>query len=331
MTSLITLILVLYLGIIFFFYFFLRKEKNSRLFLRNISFEGGSSNDQNLITNLYHTELDTAITTNHIKTSLFNILYYSVIFFIFVNILSVIFVSFYLSKNNILYESIEVGNELFDEQIYNTMAKVLNPLLQISVYLICFIGIFIASKNMIRSDFLRFNKSMIHMILIGIGLIFLVNIFSNVLLTFLGLSDESKNEQSITEMLFYNKTSFIITAITTIVLAPVVEELVFRKSIFNLCGNNTALGFITSSIIFGGLHVIASSTTALSELIQGVGTYDAFIKEVFYIIPYSLMGACIGYVYVKSKRNIAATILCHALNNTISLVLSVISYIALTN
>ena len=104
-----------------------------------------------------------------------------------------------------------------------------------------------------------------------------------------------------------NSNGIVFIVLSAVLIGPVVEELVFRKSIFGLIKNNT-IAILVSSIIFGAIHLTAEASFA-EALING--------------ISYFAMGLVFGFIYIKNQRNIMAPIAVHILVNLISVVGSI--------
>jgi CAAX protease family protein len=119
---------------------------------------------------------------------------------------------------------------------------------------------------------------------------------------------ESINQISIVRML--NSDGVIFIVLSAVIIGPIVEELVFRKSIFGLISNQK-LALVVSSVIFGAIHLTAEASI-VSALINGVS--------------YFTMGAIFGYIYIKNNKNIMAPIVVHILINLISVVASIILF-----
>ena len=100
-----------------------------------------------------------------------------------------------------------------------------------------------------------------------VGLIIMV--FSNTILALLTNGGIAGNEETVRAMF---KMSPVYMYISAVLFAPVVEELVFRQGIRNICGKNIIF-IIVSGFLFGGLHVMSSISTTL---------------DLFYIIPYNI-------------------------------------------
>ena len=91
--------------------------------------------------------------------------------------------------------------------------------------------------------------------------------------------------------------------ISTVVLAPVAEELLHRGLIFGwLQEKSVLLGYILSSLLFASIHVV-----------QYIGLYSAghiFVALVLYVPA----GLCFSWAYQRSG-SILAPIIIHAINN----------------
>lgn len=105
------------------------------------------------------------------------------------------------------------------------------------------------------------------------------------------------NEEVIRDM--FSKTP-IYTFISAVIIAPILEELVFRKS-FRYMFSNDILFILASGLTFGAFHVI--------------GSFETFF-DLIYIIPYSVPGLVFAYVLIKSK-NIFVPMGLHFLHNGI--------------
>ncbi len=123
---------------------------------------------------------------------------------------------------------------------------------------------------------------------------------SNLLIELFTGSKVSNNEQAIRSL---SDILPIYTIITCSFMAPIAEELAYRKTIKNIFVNNK-LSIFFSALIFGCAHVF--------------GTYDNII-DLLYIIPYGIFGAMFMYIYCDSK-NIWNTIFIHFMHNTLLLI-----------
>ncbi len=136
---------------------------------------------------------------------------------------------------------------------------------------------------------------------INLGLMYLCN-FIIIFIT----KDIAQNEQSIRTLFETNPiTTFILAGL----IAPILEELVFRLSIYKIIGKQKYIFIILSGLIFGSMHIIGLSPTW---------------KDWLYIIPYSLPGCIFAYTLVKSD-NICVPISLHMIHNIFSLTLQAIT------
>lgn len=184
-----------------------------------------------------------------------------------------------------------------------------NKISESTVYFFVFIGMAITyivyyRKSLLndlkdlKKNYKTIFKTTIKYWLIGFGLM----ILSSMILTSLNIGTAANQEQNIS--LFKNAP--IIQSLIAIILAPITEELVFRRSFKNFTDNKHIFA-ITTGLIFGGIHVV-SSLTSLKNL-----------PMILHIIPYSAVGIAFGYAY-KKHNNILGTMLIHALHNTIAII-----------
>lgn len=123
---------------------------------------------------------------------------------------------------------------------------------------------------------------------------------SNILIERFTGSNISGNEEAIRNI---GKVLPIYTIISCSFIAPVCEELIYRKTLKNIFINDK-LSIIFSGLIFGIAHVISTYTNLI---------------DLLYIIPYGIFGAMFMYIYCDSK-NIWNTIFIHFLHNTLLLI-----------
>lgn len=173
----------------------------------------------------------------------------------------------------------------------------------------CFLAIlvFIYFKDL-KKDFKVFKKKYNELLdssfkYYFIGLV--VMVLSNILINNITPSNMPTNEESVQGMI---KASPYLTLICTGILAPFIEELIFRKS-FKDAFNSKLLFIFVSSLVFGGLHVVISMKEAY---------------ELLYLLPYCSLAFPFAIIYTKSD-NIFTTITLHSLHNTVITIVSIIS------
>lgn len=127
---------------------------------------------------------------------------------------------------------------------------------------------------------------------------------SNVIITFLLKGGGATNEKIVQDMI---TTLPFIMLLNAGVLAPILEEFVFRKAFREVLSNKWAF-ILASGLVFGGLHVITSFQTPL---------------ELLYIIPYSSLGFSFAFMYDKTDT-VFTSIAMHMIHNTVLTLLSIL-------
>lgn len=167
-------------------------------------------------------------------------------------------------------------------------------------------------KDDLINDFKYFKKNLIR-ILIGAFVMFMVMYAINFLVAIvyetLGIPGESANEELINSILLSNAALPMI--ISVVFLAPVAEELLFRKILFGVSEKTFNLkpvyAIIISTLIFSFIHV--------SDL--------ASLKYIFQYIP---LAAVMCFLYHYFNNNVYASILLHMMNNTFAVIMTYIAY-----
>lgn len=129
-------------------------------------------------------------------------------------------------------------------------------------------------------------------------------IVSNMVIVSLLPNSVQTNQQAINQI-FEIAPIYII--ISSVIFAPLIEELVFRLS-FRYMFENDKMFIITSGLIFGAMHVIGSFTNWV---------------DLAYIIPYSIPGLVFAYT-LKESENIFVPMSLHLFHNGLMMTLQVI-------
>ena len=157
-------------------------------------------------------------------------------------------------------------------------------------------------KDILKHHKEYYSKSMKYY-LIG----FIVMVFSNTILALLSNGGIAGNEENVRNLF---KVNPIYVYISAVIFAPIVEELVFRQGIRNICGKNIVF-IIVSGLVFGSLHVITSMTTAL---------------DIFYLIPYSALGIVFALMLYKTD-NIFVSMGFHFMHNGILMAIQFVTFL----
>lgn len=133
---------------------------------------------------------------------------------------------------------------------------------------------------------------------VGIIVGIMLTNFVRVLLT--GELDVASNQQTLQDTFSQGPYGIVFVGVLAIIVAPIVEELIFRGIVMNYFFKNKGWwwNIILSAGLFGYFHV-----------------YAAF--NPFDFLQYALMGGILAYIYKKTHQ-LQYAMLAHALNNTIS-------------
>lgn len=164
--------------------------------------------------------------------------------------------------------------------------------------------------NDLKKEMLTFLKKPSANIDIGfkywiIGIIVMFS--SNVAILLLSPSSVAGNEVVVQKMI---ASLPWVMLINTGFLAPIIEEIAFRKTFYDTI-NNKKIFVIVSGFMFGLLHVIFS--------------YNSII-DLLYIIPYGALGCAFAMMYKKTD-SIFTSILFHSMHNTILTLISILTLI----
>lgn len=170
------------------------------------------------------------------------------------------------------------------------------------IYLILFFSLIFIFRKELVEDFKKLKskilKSLIIMVVFGIVLYFSSYLISLLYGKF-GIGD-SNNQELIVRMVKINP---FVVFFSVVILAPVSEELIFRKSIYNVT-NNKVVFYICSTLIFGLIHMTSTST-------------ENMLNWFLMLIPYCLSGLILATAYERTD-NIYVSIVAHAINNLVA-------------
>ena len=193
---------------------------------------------------------------------------------------------------------------------YNTLNSSMKVLLSIGSSLIIILILVIVYHKDLKEMLWDYKKNYKEYFDLGlkcwfVGLVIMC--LSNILISILTPVHEANNEVLVQNML---KASPFLSFISSSLLAPFIEEMIFRKSLGDIF-DNKYFKIIMSALIFGLLHVIFSFNT----------WYDFL-----YVIPYGALGGAFSYILTK-KNNIFIPITFHVLHNSIITIISIIGYL----
>ena len=179
--------------------------------------------------------------------------------------------------------------------------------------LVTAIPIIFVFKDFLKENWLVFKKDFLEntiwVLTIGIAMTYVFSIAGGLIVDLLAPQAGKAANQTLIESLV--KSKFLVMFVQTVVIAPIVEEILFRGLIFNsLRQKNKVWAHLISAFLFGLLHVY---TYILA------GDMSEWIK----LIPYMMTGLSLSLVY-ENRQTIVAPILLHATTNLIAVLLMAI-------
>ncbi len=173
-------------------------------------------------------------------------------------------------------------------------------------YLIIIATIYFFNKKEIKlmfKDFRHSWKKYLKKDLVTWLIGFILMLIVNYLIYYKILKNIPLNEQIVRELY---SNYLIYSIITNALLAPLLEEFVFRLG-FNQIKNKYLYLFL-SSLIFALLHSLGSINNLISLI---------------YLLPYFILGVTFGIIYYRSK-NVFNSVLFHSFHNILTMILYMI-------
>lgn len=161
-------------------------------------------------------------------------------------------------------------------------------------------------RKAFKNRFLEFKKNWINYILIiiiGFASIFLFNIIASIIYQALGIVGTSENQEIIDLALSLPIRPIVI--FTVLVIAPVLEEIIFRKFLIKYLKRfkwNSWIPYIISAFVFAAIHL------------------DGTVSDLVFLPVYLILSSFITIGYKFSNDNIYVAMGIHFLNNLLSLV-----------
>lgn len=157
--------------------------------------------------------------------------------------------------------------------------------------LICLILVYFKEiKEDIKNFKLKSLSISLKYYIIGLTIYFIYQLIISKTIT----SNIPSNEEMVRNLF---KANIFIAFISACFLAPILEEILFRFTLFK-CTNNKYIFLLTSSILFSLFHV-----TNLQSIVQ-----------IFFLCSYLILSFTLSYILYKSK-NICNSILVHSIHN----------------
>ena len=178
----------------------------------------------------------------------------------------------------------------------------------IIVVIICFKSIVSNSKDVFK-NFKRF----VPFVLVAFVVFYLCSIGTNYYLTLIekvfGVGDATNQAEIEKYFQTSDKTiHYVMLFLTIVICAPLLEELEFRKLIFDAFPNtHFIVPVLTSGLLFGLAHMAEFAWT-----------------ELLYLPVYMIPGFVLALIYHYSNKNVFATFTVHMLSNLISFIVLIV-------
>ncbi len=210
---------------------------------------------------------------------------------------SIIYMSVLMFKDS----SVDIANDKYAMSILQYLSYV--PFTIFAIFIL---------KDELINDFKEFKKKWLLIVGASIAafiVMYLVNFIIAIVYEFLNISGESANEELINSILLSNAALPMI--ISVVLLAPIAEEILFRKILMGVCEESFKMkpifAIIISTLIFSFIHV--------SDIES--------LKYIFQYIPLAAIMCCLYHYF---NNNIYASIILHMMNNTLAVILTYIAY-----
>ena len=203
-----------------------------------------------------------------------------------------VILSYFLLPTLIKYSIAYLVNGSLSEEV-SVILSIIIEVLTLAVILLLFNKRIKENYIDLKKNHKKYFSKYFKFYLIGLAIMYI----SNAILIFVFNGGLAGNEESIRSILLVHP---IYVYISAVLMAPSVEELVFRGAIKNIIPNSI-LYILCSGLIFGGMHLVGNVTS---------------IIDLLYIIPYSSLGIAFAYIYSKTD-NIFVTMMLHTMHNGI--------------
>lgn len=147
--------------------------------------------------------------------------------------------------------------------------------------------------NLMKQNHKTYFKKYFKFYLIALAIMIMSNFIINMFIT----NGVASNEEVLRETF---KVSPIYIFFSSVIYAPIVEELVFRQSIRNIIPNKIFF-ILVSGLVFGSLHILTGYSGPI---------------DLLYLIPYCAPGFAFAYILADSD-NIFISIALHCMHNGI--------------
>lgn len=227
---------------------------------------------------------------------------YFFFFYIFSGFIQFLFTTIWLAIKHIDYDTLNSSKTLYNEYLTDALAWT-NFLTYVgacgTLIPILFPIIKKDLKNFAQNQGFYWKWTGLG-ILIMYGGIIIASIIVSILTFWIDSGGTSENQEVINTIMKSGGLNLVLISVMTVILAPILEELIFRKALFGFFKHNTIKAVIITSIIFASIHVVPACLTIMLEIIAKNARWIDLYTEFVYIFSYLGQAFAISYVYHKS-------------------------------
>lgn len=179
----------------------------------------------------------------------------------------------------------------------------------------CFVVMF---YSILKEDLIKFKNSWKRNLIIAVVsffAMFILNQLVSYLFELLKLPTSSSNQDFIVNALGNDTCIYVL--ISVVILAPFVEEVIFRKLMFGAIRYNTkfktATIIIISTVVFSLIHL----TSEISLVFSDISNFKYLVA--FFL--YAPLAFILSFSYSYSSDNVFTSIIVHMLNNLMSVIM----------
>lgn len=226
-----------------------------------------------------------------------------------------------------LYVGINIDTEkLSEKEAMTELYKVVPEIMFITLIATLAIIVAIFGKDLLKQIKLNLKNKWTYvypliLVVIYFTLAIILGIIQNKLSPNLA---ESENNQALFDI--FNNGNKSVYLINVIIMAPVVEELVFRYSLVNFFSNKIKklnwLPYLISAVVFALIHESTLVVYGLESLFAMFTTYTpkniVVIDELLQFCSYLIPALPLTFGYMFTKRNIVSSIFLHIIINVVA-------------
>jgi len=171
----------------------------------------------------------------------------------------------------------------------------------LALYLSLTIIFLVMLRSYLKEQFI-YSKNNLHefikITILGLSGLLVAVLLTSTIMDLLGVTENSNNQEVLNGLLTAATFDRIALVVFSVLLAPFVEEIVFRKAIFGLFEKfSIPLAIAISGLSFGFIHVLSGDYVQL--------------------IIYGSLGLALAYTYYRSNKNILTVISIHMIYNLV--------------